>query len=95
MECAGDLAKLASGAVAELRQRGLRERILGSLSGLPLLLRLAYQENRRAGGQVAHLRQLLESESQERLATIVSTLSQHYPFLDGGILPATPTPLRL
>jgi hypothetical protein len=93
----GDVEKLIRNEVSEQQRIGLRDRILGGLSSLPLLLRSAAQEQRRkkplAGAAV--LRNLLERERLTELARRIGLLSGDYPFRGTGILPANPTIHRI
>ena len=93
----GDVERLIRNEVSEQQRKGLRERILGGLSSLPLLLRTAAQEQGRkkplAGA--AAMRDLLERERLTELARRIELLSGDYPFRGTGILPANPTIQRI
>ncbi len=93
----GDVEKLRSGGQSDKHQRGLRNRIAGSLSGLPLLLRLADQERGRFQSQpdFDRWRQLLVENTLSKLAEQISSLSAAYPFEGIGILPAQASSPRI
>lgn len=94
----GDLRKLDDAAVPEQQRKGLNDRILGSLSVLPLLLRLADQEEGRGTRLESPLneyRALLRQNTPGRLAERLAALSDRYPFRASGILPASATAARL
>jgi len=86
----GDIGKLKDEDSPDKLQRGLRDRIAGSLSALPLLLRLADQEKgrSRAAPNFSRLRLLLAENELSALAGEISGLSVVYPFQGTGILPA-------
>ncbi|MCP3869211.1 MAG: hypothetical protein GY703_14140 [Gammaproteobacteria bacterium] len=87
----GDIQKLKRGNLPEKQKKGLRDRISGTLSGLPLLLRLADEERNRIRSQpdMDRYRRLLAEQSLNDLTTNLKNLSRSYPFRATGILPAT------
>ncbi|HUX62277.1 MAG TPA: cytochrome c [Sulfuricella sp.] len=87
---AGDVRQLAASAKTQ-RREGLRVRLAGDLSSLPLLLR-------RVGGDAASvpsLRAALAKEDWRSLERGLAALRQHYPLDLRTLLPAAPTPERL
>jgi len=93
----GDVEKLIRNQTPEQQIKGLRDRVLGGFSSLPLLLRFAAQEQ---GGEkpladAAALRNLLKRERLTELARRIALLNSDYPFRGRGILPASPTIQRI
>lgn len=93
----GDIGKLQNENLSDKHGRGLRDRILGSLSSLPLLLRLADQERGASGAapDVNRLRLLLAENELPELAAEFSVLSSAYPFQGAGILSVKVSPKRI
>jgi len=93
----GDLGRLEQPALPEKQVRGLKARIRGTLAALPLLLRLADQEQGRApipmsaGKLVESFGAGPDAGLQRRLRM----LAERYPFRGTGILPASASPRRL
>ncbi|GAB4165369.1 MAG: hypothetical protein OHK0026_03520 [Rhodocyclaceae bacterium] len=86
---AGDARRLT--AAPPHGQEGLRRRLAGALSSLPVLLR-------QAGGDatvVAGLRELLARGDWNALAGALAALRRRHRLDLRGILPAPPTPQRL
>ena len=94
----GDLRRLGDPALAEPQRTGLKQRILGSLSGLPLLLRLADQETGHSPQRrlpVDEYRTLLRQDLPGSLAAQLTELGELYPFYASALLPASTTAARL
>ncbi len=94
----GDLRKLEQGAAPEKQKNGLKARILGVFSGLPLMLRLADEEvgrDRQTPPPVDVFRELLQQGSFDKLSSELVPFGERYPFQARGILPATATTQRL
>lgn len=88
---AGDLRRLDAGTESPLHREGLRDRLAGALSSLPLLLR-------RAGADpavVAPLRTALERGERKALSAGLAALKRKYPFDAASLLPRQATPERL
>ena len=88
---ASDVRRVASGSEEALHREGLRERLAGALSSLPLLLR-------RAGGDAAAvpaLRAALVRSDWRALDTGLRALQRKHPFEPATILPVQATPERL
>ncbi|MBE7524323.1 MAG: hypothetical protein HS109_18325 [Burkholderiales bacterium] len=87
---AGDVRLLDEAALPPLRMAGLRERIAGALSSLPLLLR-------RAGGDpgtVPVLRDGWARSDWRALRAALAVLRERHPFDAGALLPTRPTPAQ-
>ncbi|MCB1870481.1 MAG: hypothetical protein KDI49_00410 [Gammaproteobacteria bacterium] len=93
----GDAGKLQDQNLSDRHVRGLRDRILGSLSSLPLLLRLADQERGASAAtpDVGRVRLLLAENRFAELAAEFSNLSSAYPFRGTGILSVQVPPERI
>ncbi|MEZ5616241.1 MAG: hypothetical protein R3E35_13640 [Rhodocyclaceae bacterium] len=88
---AGDLRRLDAGTESRLHREGLRDRLAGALSSLPLLLR-------RAGADpsvVAPLRTALARGERKALSAGLAALKGKYPFDAASLLPRQATPERL
>jgi mono/diheme cytochrome c family protein len=88
---AGDLRRIRSADELPLHREGLRARLAGALSSLPLLLR-------RAGADAAAvppLRAALAKGDWRRLAAGIDALRRKHPFEAGALLPRQATPGRL
>lgn len=88
---AGDVRQLAGKGMTPQRREGLRARLAGDLSGLPLLLR-------RTGGTatlVPPLRTALLKEDWSLLVKELAALRRRYPLDVRTVLPTSPTPERL
>ena len=96
---AGDARRLAAEDTKDLHRKGLADRILGGLSGLDLMLRLADQERgrhpRSHGQALAALREALTAGDLVRFQSLAADLIAAYPFRGTGILRATRTAERL
>ena len=93
----GDTGRLREENLSDRHRRGLRDRILGSLSSLSLLLRLADQERGAAGEapDIGRLRLLLTENHFAELAAQLSVLSTAYPFQGAGIVSVKVAPKRI
>jgi mono/diheme cytochrome c family protein len=88
---AGDLRRIRSADELPLHREGLRARLAGALSSLPLLLR-------RAGADAAAvppLRAALAKGDWRRLAAGIDSLRRGHPFDAGAFLPREATQERL
>lgn len=88
---AGDLRRLQSDAETPLHREGLRARLAGALSSLPLLLR-------RVGADpaaVPRLRSALAKGEWRALRAGLDALQRKHPFEAGELLPREATPGRL
>lgn len=88
---AGDVRRVASGTESALHREGLRDRLAGALSSLPLLMR-------RAGADptaVPALRAALVRRDWYALDSELRALQRKHPLDLGGLLPAQATPERL
>jgi len=88
---AGDLRRIRSPDELPLHREGLRARLAGALSSLPLLMR-------RAGAEacaVTALRAAFANGDWKALAAGLEALKRKHPFAPGEILPAKATPERL
>lgn len=88
---AGDVRLLAGKGETSQRREGLRARLAGDLSSLPLLLR-------RAGGDavaVPPLRAALANKDWRTLERELAVLSRRYSLDLRALSPATPSPERL
>lgn len=88
---AGDVRQLAGKGETPQRREGLRARLAGDLSSLPLLLR-------RVGGaadSVPPLRAVMVKEDWRSLEGGLSVLRRRHPLDLRTLLPAAPTPERL
>lgn len=88
---AGDVRRMASGAEPALHMEGLRARLAGALSSLPLLLR-------HAGGDtdaVPALRAALARGDWRALGAALGALQRKYPLDLTGLLPKEANPERL
>ncbi len=91
MVMAGDLRRIQSPDELPLHREGLRARLAGALSSLPLLLR-------RAGADasiVPALRAALAREDWRALRAGLDALKKRHPFEAGALLPRTASPERL
>lgn len=88
---AGDLHRIRSPDELPLHREGLRARLAGALSSLPLLLRQAGADP----AAVPALRQSLARSDWKALAAGLEALKRKHPFAPGEILPAKATPERL
>lgn len=87
----GDLRRMESAVEPPLHIDGLRDRLGGALSSLPLLLR-------RAGADAAAvppLRAALAQRDWRALRAGLDTLKRRHPFEPGALLPQAATPERL
>ncbi len=93
----GDIKKLKRKNVPDKQTKGLHDRIAGALSTLPLLLRLADEEQNRFRPEpdFSRLRRFLTENSLVDLATNLAGLSGSYPFRATGILPAEASDQRI
>jgi len=93
----GDIGKLKSEDLSDKQRRGLHDRIAGSFSALPLLLRLANQEQGRYRTlpDFNRLRLLLVDNALPELVREISGLSAVYPFQGTGILSARASAARV
>lgn len=82
---AGDARRLAEETLPPLRQQGLRDRLLGGTSGLPLLLRLAGHP--AAPGEVETLRAAIAAEDLGTLRRALDALAARVPLDTTGVLP--------
>lgn len=85
---AGDVAKLAeyeSANIESLLQKGLKDRISGSLSALDLLLRLADQESDRTpvyyAAQIQYAFDYADAGQWTRLANLLAALEDKFPLM--------------
>lgn len=96
---AADARARTDAATPPLHRQGLAERIRGGLATLPLLIRLARQENPRLAAPppdaATELRAALDGGDDGVLAEGLARLAVLYPFDSTGILPADATPARL
>jgi len=93
----GDIEKLRNGGLPEKQTRGLRDRIAGSLSGLPLLLRLADQEKGRLPA-LFDINRLPVPLSRNELPVLVEEIAglvSAYPFQGTGIFFAQASAARI
>jgi hypothetical protein len=88
---AGDVRRIQSPGELPLHREGLRARLAGALSSLPLLLRRAGAE----AGAVPALRAALAKRDWRALQAGLETLSHRHPFAAGALLPNEATPERL
>lgn len=91
MVMAGDLRRIQSPDELPLHREGLRARLAGALSSLPLLLR-------RAGADasiVPALRAALAREDWRALRAGLDALKKRHPFEAGALLPRAASPERL
>ncbi len=87
---AGDARRLAEETLPPLRQRGLRDRLLGAASGLPLLLRLAGHP--AEPGEVEALRAAIAADDLVTLRRDLEALAARVPLDTTGVLPADHRP---
>ncbi len=102
----GDARRLTAPRFSEKQKKGLRDRILGGLAALAILLRLADEEaeaGRTSGadgpradhaGAVARLRKALDAGDIAELQSLLARLVRAYPLRVPGILPITASPAR-
>ncbi len=88
---AGDLRRIRSPDELPLHREGLRARLAGALSSLPLLLRQAGADP----AAVPALRQSLARSDWRALRTGLDALTKRHPFAAGALLPQAATPERL
>lgn len=90
----GDVNKLVQEDLEEQHRAGLVARIAGGLSGLPILLRLAAEEqqNPQAIIDAQELRTLLKRGAYGVMRDRLSQLSARYPLSISGFYPAGGTP---
>lgn len=90
----GDVNKLIQDDLKEQHRKGLVARIAGGLSGLPLLLRLATEEqkNPQVSVDVLELRVLLKRGTYEVMRDRLSILSVRYPLSIVGLYRAGTVP---
>ncbi len=86
-------------APSQMHQKGLSDRLRGSLSALGILMRLADQEK---GSQAQNtqsitggLRGFLDQNNFAGFIAALPELTARYPLMANGILPVTPTPSRI
>jgi len=89
---ADDARRLAAPGLADGHQRGLRNRIAGTLAVLPLSLK---QAGARADGSVEAARAALAADDLARLSERLSGLATTYPFSVRGLLPADERPTAI
>ncbi|MFA7428690.1 MAG: hypothetical protein WCZ23_00885 [Rhodospirillaceae bacterium] len=87
---AGDARRLTEENLPPLRQRGVRDRLLGSMSGLPLLLRLAGHP--AEPGEIESLRAAIAAENLATLRRNLDALAARVPLDTTGILPPDQRP---
>ncbi len=88
---AGDLRRIRSPDELPLHREGLRARLAGALSSLPLLLRQAGADS----AAVPALRQSLARSDWRALRAGLDALTKRHPFAAGALLPQAATPERL
>jgi len=88
---AGDLRRIRSPDELPLHREGLRARLAGALSSLPLLLRQAGADP----AAVPALRQSLARSDWRALRAGLDALTKRHPFAAGALLPQAATPERL
>lgn len=88
---AGDLRRLETNAEPPQHREGLRARLAGALSSLPLLLRRAGAE----ASAVPSLRAALAKRDWRALRAGLDALKKKHPFAAGALLPQAATPGRL
>jgi len=88
---AGDLRRIQSPDELPLHREGLRARLAGALSSLPLLLRQAGADP----AAVPALRQSLARSDWRALRAGLDALTKRHPFAAGALLPQAATPERL
>lgn len=88
---AGDAARLATGADAALQRDGLRARVVGELSALPLLMRRA----RGDASVVPGLRDAAVRGDWQALRSALDALQRRYPHDLDAIVSSPATPERL
>jgi mono/diheme cytochrome c family protein len=91
MVMAGDVRRLAAGKEPPLHLEGLRARLAGALSSLPVLLR----RNAASASAVAPLRAAFSSGDWSTLAAGLDSLLRTYPFDAAILLPGNASPDRL
>lgn len=89
---AGDLRRLTSSAEPERSREGIRARLAGALSALPLLLREAGAPD---AARIGEARAALERGQWAALERVLGQLSARHPLDLSHILPAGATPERL
>lgn len=86
-------------APSEIHLKGLNDRLRGSLSAIGILMRLADQEKdappQNTQSALGGIRASLDQNNVAGIIAGLSELAARYPFPATGILPATPTPLRI
>lgn len=87
---AGDVRLLGEAGLPPLRTEGLRERVAGALSSLPLLLRHAGGD----AGTVAVLRDNWARSDWRALRAALDDLRRRHPFDARGLLPVQATPAQ-
>lgn len=88
---AGDVRRLQSSDELPLHREGLRARLAGALSSLPLLMRRAEADP----AAVPALRVALAKRDWRALQSGLETLRRRHPFAAGALLPREATPERL
>lgn len=88
---AGDLRRLEVATEPPLRLEGLRDRLAGALSSLPLLMRRAASD----AGPVPALRDAHARRDWHSLGAGLRSLRNAHPFDARALLPAQATPARL
>ena len=93
----GDIEKLKRKDVPDKHTKGLRDRIAGALSTLPLLLRLADEEqsSSRSKPDFGLFRRFLAENLLTDLTDNLAGLTGAYPFRATGILPAEASDQRV
>jgi len=88
---AGDVRRIQSPGELPLHREGLRARLAGALSSLPLLMRRAEADP----AAVPALRAALAKRDWRALQAGLETLRHRHPFAAGALLPNEATPERL
>lgn len=87
----GDVRRIETNTASPRHREGLHDRLAGSLSSLPLLLRRAGAE----ASAVPALRAALAKRDWPALAAGLEALKRKHPFEPGALLPNEATPERL
>jgi mono/diheme cytochrome c family protein len=88
---AGDVRRIMSSAESPQRREGLRARLAGALSSLPLLMRHSGAD----AAAVPALRTALDKRDWRALSAGIAALQRRHPFEAGALLPREATPERL